>query len=211
MFIMGLLLFTSLGCREFYDEEFQESRPQDDNENFTYNADLESTDPNLTGLRGDARMSITGENVELRIEIDGLPQNVTGAHYRFLNSDCSTQNFSIPHDATQSTRTINISESITTTALRADLQMGGVTTDLRSLEGKSIIVRAFANFTDIPNPQNTNSIVIVCGTLEESRDGETNGGGITGGVTGGTVDGSTGGSVGGGVGGTVGGGVGGEI
>lgn len=173
MIIMWLLLFSTMGCREFYDEEFEEfeeSRPRDENENLTYNAELDSTDPNLTGLRGDVRISITGENVEVRIEIDGVPQNVTGAHYSFLNSDCSTQNFSIPHDATQSTRTVNISESITTTALRSDLQLGGVTTDLRNLNGRSVIVRAFANLSDIPNPQNTNPIVIVCGTLEDIND-----------------------------------------
>ncbi len=215
MMIMGLLLFSLMGCREFYDEEFEEfeeTRPRDESENITYNAALDSTDPNLTGLRGDVRMSITGENVEIRIDIDGLPQNVTGAHYSFLNSDCSTQNFSIPHDPTQSTRTINISESITTTALRADLQVGGVPADLRNLDGKSIIVRAFANFSDIPNPQNTNSIVIVCGTLEEDTQA-TGGvsGGVTGGVTGGIDGGTVDGTVGGGVGGTVGGGVGGEI
>jgi len=130
----------------------------------------------------------------------------------FLTVDCSTQNFSIPHDPTQSTRTINISESITTTALRADLQVGGVPADLRNLDGKSIIVRAFANFSDIPNPQNTNSIVIVCGTLEEDTQA-TGGvsGGVTGGVTGGIDGGTVDGTVGGGVGGTVGGGVGGEI
>ena len=209
---MGLLLFSLFGCREFYDEEFEEfeqNRPQDDNENLSYSAALDSTDPNLTSLRGDVRMSITGENVDIRIDIDGLPQNVTGAHYSFLNSDCSSQNFVIPHDPAQSTRTLNISESITTTALRADLQTGGVPTDIRNLEGKSLIVRAFANFSDIPNPQNTNSIVIVCGTLERDDGGGTTGGfagGVSGGVAGGTIDGSLGGGGGGEVGGEVGGG-----
>lgn len=201
MIVMWLLLFSTMGCREFYDEEFEEfeeSRPRDENENLTYNAELDSTDPNLTGLRGDVRISITGENVEVRIEIDGVPQNVTGAHYRFLNSDCSTQSFSIPHDATQSTRTINISESITITALRSDLQLGGVSTDLRDLDGRSIIVRAYANFSDIPNPQNTNSIVIVCGTLEEDvSNNQTRGIITTEGITGGNTIRSVGGGIGG--------------
>lgn len=214
MKVLGLIgLFILSSCREFYDEEFEEfeaSRPsQAEIDNVSYRSDLRSTDPNLVGLDGTATIKVNDEDVDITIDVDGIPQNIINPHYTFISADCSTQNFTIPNDL-GTTRSFNISERITTTALESDLRSSGAYSGDINLEGKSIIVKAFSTLTNLPDTTATNSIVVACGEIEvedEERNTTTIGtaGGIVGGTIGGTDAGTTDGTVGGTAGGAVGG------
>lgn len=170
---IGLLIVLSLiGCREFYDEEFEEFEATRTTQtaNVSYEAQLESTDPILVDLQGDVTINIREENVEVRIDLNGLPQNIINPHYSFITADCSTQNFSIPNDL-GTTRSFNFSENITTTALQSDLRATGAGGGDINLERKSIIIKAFSNLTNLPDTSGVNSIVIACGEIMVTSNG----------------------------------------
>lgn len=208
-------LFILCGCREFYDEEYEEfeaSRPtQSEMNNVSYRSNLRSTDPNLVGLDGTAMIKVNEEDVDITIDVDGIPQNIINPHYTFISADCSTQNFTIPNDL-GTTRSFNISERITTTALESDLRSSGAYSGNINLEGKSIIVKAFSTLTNLPDTTATNSIVVACGEIEvDDQDNGTTTTGTTGGTLGGTIGGTDAGTTDGTVGGTTGGTVGGSF
>lgn len=188
---VGLLIVLSLmGCREFYDEEFEEFEATRTTQtaNVSYEAELESTDPTLVGLQGDVSINVREEDVEVRVDLNGLPQNIINPHYSFITADCSTQNFSIPNDL-GTTRSFNFSENITTTALESDLRATGAGGGDINLEGKSIIIKAFSNLTSLPDTSGVNSIVIACGEIMVTSDGASTTFDTT--TTGGAGDGTT--------------------
>lgn len=171
---LGFFILLSLSsCREFYDEEYEEfeaTRPsQREGQFISYRADLESTDPLLPELGGSASVKINDEDVDISIDIDGLPQNIINLHYSIIGADCSTQNFTIPNNLT-STRSARLTESITTRALEADLVATGTVSSGIDLRGKSLIVKAFSNLVSLPDTSNVNSIVVACGLIEVEDD-----------------------------------------
>lgn len=186
------IVFLLVGCREFYDEEFEEFEATRTTQtaNVSYEAQLESTDPTLVGLQGDVSINVREENVEVRVDLNGLPQNIINPHYSFITADCSTQNFSIPNDL-GTTRSFNFSENITTTALQSDLQATGAGGGDINLEGKSIIIKAFSNLTNLPDTSGVNSIVIACGEIMVTDEGTATTFDTT--TTGGATDGAIGG------------------
>lgn len=197
--LLFLILFA--GCREFYDEEFEEfeerrrSEGTDSNGNASYEVELQSTDQNVPDLRGDARIDISGENVTVDIDVDGIPANIINLHYSYISASCSELSISIPNDST-TTRTFTLQESTSLDALADDLSSSGASSSQgdTNLLGKSLVVKAFSNFSGIPNPNGTNQIIILCGQIvkRNSESSTTFDPTLPETTTGGTFDTSTG-------------------
>lgn len=173
--LAGLISFLAIpGCREFYDEEFDDSNVAVSAEqNRTYKATLQSTDPNLSAISGDSEVIVRDGDVRVDVNLSGIPQNIIQIHYGFISSDCSILTFAIPNEPGLE-RNYNISENLSTSALDLDLQSSGASNasgDI-NLEGKSFVIKAFSNFSGLPNPTGTNSLVIACGRLDVSSEGE---------------------------------------
>lgn len=163
--IFLLILFT--GCREFYDEEFEDGQYQSARDNVTYTAELSSTDPGLPSLSGKSVVEVRNGNVTINLELSGVPENIIQIHYGYLSSGCSAFNLSIPIDST-STRSFTVSETSTISALETDLSSSGASSFSgdTNLENKSFVVKAFSSFSGLPNATGTNSLIIACGNLQ---------------------------------------------
>lgn len=165
LFIVMILIFTG-GCREFYDEEFLEDEASlQQARNNAYVATLTSTDPALTTLAGNGRVELKDDVVSVKVELEGIPQNIVQIHYSFISAGCDQLNISVPNQG--GTRSYSINESLSRDALAEDLRSSGAATSQGdiNLVGKSLIVKAFPNFSGLPNPAGTNSVTIACGEL----------------------------------------------
>ncbi len=164
--IFSCLLFMH-SCREFYDEEFDENNISvSPAQNRTYQSTLGATDVALTSLTGTSTVVVDSGSVKVDAQISGIPQNIIQPHYGFINTDCSLLSLSIPNEAGAS-RSYNISETLSTESLALDLQSSGAASSLNDidLQGKSLIIKAFSNFSGIPSPTGTNVVTIACGEL----------------------------------------------
>lgn len=178
LLLLGLILLGS--CREFYDEEFEafeESRANGtgggtasgEGINISYSAELAPTDQNVTGLTGNARIDVQDDNVTVDLDIDGIPANIIQIHYSYLAADCSSLSISIPNNNT-TTRSYTVNETTSLVALADDLRSAGAASSDgdTNLIGKSFVVKAFSNFSGLPNPSGTNQITILCGPITEA-------------------------------------------
>ena len=155
------LSMSVVSCREFYDEEFleggNESTVQDD---VAYSATLQSSDPNLSQVSGDAKVDVTNGEVKTDIAVNNLPRNIIQVHYAYSASDCSAfNNASIPVEVGD-TRNVTLSESFTTEALTFDVRSSSAG-DI-NLENKSILIKGFSNLVE---GNTAPAFIIACGTL----------------------------------------------
>ncbi len=177
--ILGLILILVLGgCREFYDEEFEEFNENQrinqtgsggttqDVPPASYTVNLASTDSSLSDLSGTARIEVENDNVRVDIDVDGLPANIIQVHYAYLTAECSTFGVPIPNNGGHR-RSYTISETSSVRALIDDLRATGASQSNSdtNLEGKRLIVKAFSNVVG------TNSgiqLTIACGNVVRS-------------------------------------------
>jgi hypothetical protein len=172
--IFTLLILSSLiGCKEFYDEDYKNFESSTDNvnnedlRNTSYFAELKTVDFNVPNLSGTARITVKDEEVKVSLTASGIPANLIQLHYTYLNVSCRDLSFVLPND-NLITRTYQINETTSTDALENDLISSGASTgsgDINLL-GKSLIVKAFTNFPDIPNTSGTNQLTILCGEIK---------------------------------------------
>lgn len=183
IFFLLLSILSLSSCKEFYDEEFEdfeESRGRTSgsggrSENITYSVELNSTDANLPDLSGTARIEVRNDEVTVDLDVDGIPANIIQVHYGYIAAGCNQLSLSIPNNNT-TTRSYTVSERASVDALADDLRSSGATTTDRDifLAGKSFVVKAFSNFSGLPNPTGTNQITILCGVItEEDNEGST--------------------------------------
>lgn len=170
--LLALFLFLIFqGCKEFYDEEFEEfeqSRINQSNQNANniYTANLIATDNSLINLSGDAKIIVRDGEVKIDVSLEEIPENVIQLHYSFVNSDCSGYSVSIPVQGL-TTRSYNILETLSIDALEQDLKSSGASQSEGDvdLDGKSLVIKAFSNLPGIPTPNGTNQLTIACGEL----------------------------------------------
>lgn len=155
-----LLPFVALsGCKEFYDEEFLEEQNNNNtqNQNVTYTTTLTSTDAGLSSLTGTGQVDVQDDEVKVDLDLKEIPQNIVQVHYVYSTGACSSFTNSVPAEL-GSTRSLTISEELSSTALNFDVSSGAGD---GNLEGKSLLVRGFSNL------QNGGATVIniACGEL----------------------------------------------
>lgn len=206
-FLLILFLLVS-GCREFYDEEFEEferNRANQRNEDGTvaednsYRAELTTTDQNVPDLWGSVNIDVRNRDVTIDLDLEGVPENLIQLHYSYINTDCSALQVGIPN-LSSGTRSFTLNETVSVDGLASDLRATGTAQsegDI-NLAGKSFVVKAFAN-----SSIETNQFIILCGRLTDNdtdnttttgTDGTTTGGFGT--TTGGTFGTTTGGDFG---------------
>ena len=178
--LIGLPLISLIGCREFYDDEFEEFQAQQNRttggsggsgEDVSYTSTLTTIDPTLPDLNGTANVNVVGDEVEVSLSVNGIPLNINQIHYSFINADCSTQVTTIPVEPGE-TRSFTLSENLSTSALQLDLRSSGASTNDINLAGRSFIVRGFSNFTTVPNPSGISSIALLCGEVNVANNEE---------------------------------------
>lgn len=193
LFILALSVFS---CKEFYDEDFEEFREEQNRtgggssstETSNFTTTLSSTDTSLT-ISGDASLEFRGENVTTSINITNIPQNFMQLTYTLVSVPCSNFSNVLAVDAT-STRTYRVSETLSRDAFNLDVISTGATDT--NLTGKSVLIRGFSNLVNSGTTGQT-FINIACGELLESG---TTTGNTTGTTTGGTTGATTGGTTG---------------
>lgn len=173
------LLLLVVSCREMYDKDFEQDLEESGNtdgtttEDISYSADLVSTDADLPDLSGTVDINIRNNEVSVNLNVTEIPANLIQIHYSYMNATCDQLSIAIPNDNT-TTRSYTVTETQTVGALSNDLKAAGASTsdgDI-SLGTKSFIVKAFQNFSGIPNPSGTNSITILCGDIRVSGSGD---------------------------------------
>lgn len=161
------------GCKEFYDEDYKnfestnDTISNEDPRNTSYYADLNTTDMNLSNLKGSARIIVQNDEVKMNLSMSGIPSNLIQLHYTYLNIPCGALSIAIPND-NGVTRSYQINETTSLIALENDLRSSGASSGENDINllGKSVIVKAFANFAGIPNQNGTNQISILCGEIK---------------------------------------------
>ncbi len=161
------------GCKEFYDEDYKnfestnDTISNEDQRNTSYYADLNTTDMNLSNLKGSARIIVQNDEVKMNLSMSGIPSNLIQLHYTYLNIPCGALSIAIPND-NGVTRSYQINETSSLIALENDLRSSGASSGENDINllGKSVIVKAFANFAGIPNQNGTNQISILCGEIK---------------------------------------------
>jgi hypothetical protein len=181
-----LLTILVLGsCREFYDEEFEEFEESNGNrtttgqggrgsEDVSYSVELRPTDANVADLSGTAKIDVEDDEVTVDLDVDGIPANIIQLHYSYLQVPCSSLSILIPNN-NSTTRSYTVSERTSVDALAEDLRSSGAATvngDI-NLTGKTFVVKAFSNFSGLPNPAGTNQLTILCGEITESDNPNT--------------------------------------
>jgi hypothetical protein len=175
-FIFILVLIG--GCKEFYDEDYKNFESTNENisnqdlRNSSYYADLKTTDFNLQNLKGTARIIVRNDEVKMNLSVSGIPSNLIQLHYTYLNIPCGALSIAIPND-NGTIRSYQINETTSISALENDLRSSGASSGQNDINliGKSIIVKAFANFAGIPNQNGTNQISILCGEIKLEDNG----------------------------------------
>ena len=209
--LMAMSLATFTGCKEFYDDEFNEASITQNNEDQDnkYEVDLVATDVNFTDLTGKGTIDIKDGVVNVNISVDEIPQNFTQVFYTYSSADCSSLQTTFPANTT-STRNYSNAETLTDDALSQELIASGASqgSDDTDLANTSLLIRAAPIADGLPSPSGTNMITIACGALTLSED-QDDSGTTTSGTTTGTTTGEV--TTGGDFGTTTGGGIGGEI
>ena len=165
--LISLCLAISTSCDEFYDEEFEnDSTAISLQENVTFQMNLFPTDPSVTDLTGDATIEISGDVVNVTVNIQGIPQNISQIHYGFSSISCSELPVVLPVEVGVP-RTYIINETLSRTALEFDVSSGGV--EITNIEGESFIIKAFSNVTS--STVSTGGIyTIACGEIRILND-----------------------------------------
>lgn len=193
-FFFILLLLT--GCKEFYDEEFEQEVAQGstsngtNEENVSYTATLNSSSPNITTLNGSSSVNIDGDTVNIQVQVDGIPDNLLQVHYGFIAAACNALSVAVPNAGT-GTKSYNLTEQTTINSLNQDLVTSGANTvagDI-DLSNKSFVVKAFASVNTGTPATIGNAVIVACGDLNVSTD--TGGATTTGTTTGTTGTGTT--------------------
>lgn len=158
-----LSFFLLIACDQMYDEEFEEfeARRNQTVSGSSFSAELQTTDDSIPGIEGDVSISIRENDVNLDLEVSGIPRNFTQIHYGFTNSDCLGIELELTSDLSE-TKNFNISENTSMDAIRDDL--AGVGAD-DNLEGKSFVVKAFPQSIS-SGSQEVLPVNIACGVLE---------------------------------------------
>jgi phage gpG-like protein len=173
LFKIFLMLSFIGGCKEFYDEDYKnfestnDTISNEDPRNTSYFADLKTTDLNAPNLKGSARIIVQNDEVKMNLSVSGIPSNLIQLHYTYLNIPCGALSIAIPND-NMTTRSYQINETTSLLALENDLRSSGASSGENDINllGKSVIVKAFANFAGIPNVNGTNQISILCGEVK---------------------------------------------
>lgn len=166
-FIIIIIFFA--GCKEFYDEEFEEfeelqSQTVADEANFS--AELVSTDSSLESLSGSGGIVFSGDEASVEVKLKGIPGNIGQITYSILFSPCSSFALSVPR-SNQDERTVEIRERLGRSSLLEDLRSAGAASTDLTLDGKSFVVRGTPQFAGLPNPSGTNELIIACGRLTD--------------------------------------------
>lgn len=175
MSMLFLFLLLASGCKEFYDEEFEEFQEVQDRtvQSTSYTASLDSTDVNVPGMEGTVSVDVRDDKVTVDLRVNGIPQDIIQVHYGYIAGSCPNLSVALPDDIT-TTRSYSVTEESSTDALAEDLRSSGASSgsgDI-NLEGKSFVVKAFQNFSGLPNPSGTNVLNIACGELEVTDDSD---------------------------------------
>jgi hypothetical protein len=158
------------GCKEFYDEEFEEYEErgsQSVSDEAIFSADLLSTDSSLGGLSGFAQIELSGERASIEVNVKGIPGNIGQITYRLISAPCSSLSLSIPQSNFVE-RTFELREGLTRSALLEDLRSSGSPQEDLSLRGKTFVIRGTPQFSGLPNEAGTNELAIACGELSDS-------------------------------------------
>jgi hypothetical protein len=161
------------GCKEFYDEDYKNFESTNDtisNEDLrdsSYYADLKTTDTSLLNLKGSAKIVVQNDEVKMNLTVVGIPSNLIQLHYTYLNIPCGALSIVIPNENV-TTRSYQINETTSLIALENDLRSSGASSGENDINllGKSVIVKAFANFSGITNVNGSNQITILCGEVK---------------------------------------------
>jgi len=171
--IMIVVLFS--GCREFYDEEFDEvNASTSELQDRTYTTDLVATDASITDLTGNAEVVVENGSVKVSLDVTGVPSNLLQLHFGYVAADCSALSFSIPNEV-GTPRNFSLSEDSSVESLLFDLRSSGaIPSDGNiDLEGMSFVVKAFSNFSGLSSAAGTTSFTIACGRLDVSSTDNT--------------------------------------
>jgi hypothetical protein len=167
-----LIFFLLLGCKEFYDEEFEEfeeRRSQTVTGSSRFIADLTSTDGALTSLSGDATIEVKDEAISVEVVLKGIPSNISKVTYGIISEPCSSLSLSIPN-SNQGDRSVEIKEGLDRAAFLNDLQSSGTVQNDLVLIGKSFIIRGTPQFSGLPNGAGTNELTLACGELNDASE-----------------------------------------
>lgn len=170
-----LILLLISGCKFVIDDGEDNSKNfQTEEANRTYEASLASTDVKVPGIVGTSKVDIQGDVVNVNLELNGVPQNITQIHYGYIAADCSSLQLALPSDI-NGTRTVKLNEDITLTALQNDVAASGsaLVTGDTDLGAKSFVVKAFTVLNSVPNAIGTNTLTIACGRLNLTSSGDT--------------------------------------
>ena len=172
-FKIFIMLSFIAGCKEFYDEDYKNFESTNDtisNEDLrdsSYYADLKTTDTSLLNLKGSAKIVVQNDEVKMNLTVVGIPSNLIQLHYTYLNIPCGALSIVIPNENV-TTRSYQINETTSLIALENDLRSSGASSGENDINllGKSVIVKAFANFSGITNVNGSNQITILCGEVK---------------------------------------------
>jgi len=172
-FKIFIMLSFITGCKEFYDEDYKNFESTNDtisNEDLrdsSYYADLKTTDTSLLNLKGSAKIVVQNDEVKMNLTVVGIPSNLIQLHYTYLNIPCGALSIVIPNENV-TTRSYQINETTSLIALENDLRSSGASSGENDINllGKSVIVKAFANFSGITNVNGSNQITILCGEVK---------------------------------------------
>ena len=166
--ILLIVLFS--GCREFYDEEFDEANASTSElQDRTYTATLLATDPSITEFAGNSEVVVENGTVKVSMDVTGVPSNLLQLHFGYVASDCSALSFSIPNEI-GTPRNFSLTEDSSVESLLFDLRSSGAipSDGTIDLDGMSFVVKAFSNFSGLSSAAGTTSFTIACGRLEVS-------------------------------------------
>lgn len=172
-----LTLFFLLGCKEFYDEEYEEdpnssgTTSSQENANTHYEATLAGTSTALTNLQGTGKVVVQGNDVTVNIQASGIPDNLLQIHYGYIAAACSTLNVAIPTSAT-GTKTFSLQETTTLSSLQQDLATSGASSAPgdQDLSTKSLVVKAFSSVATGNTGTAGLPLMIACGDLNVADD-----------------------------------------
>jgi hypothetical protein len=173
-FLLSLVMLSFLSsCKEFYDEDYRnsdlrnESISNEDLRDTSYVVDLKTTDFNVPNLKGSARIVVQNDEVKVNLSVSGIPANLIQLHYTYLTVPCNALSFVLPSNS-PTIRSYQINETTSIYALAEDLRSSGASSgaDDINLLRKSLVVKAFSNFSGIPNSDGTNQLTILCGEIK---------------------------------------------
>jgi hypothetical protein len=166
------LFFLLFGCKEFYDEEFEDfeqRRREEVSDQEAFLADLVSTDSSLGSLSGTGLIEFSGESATIEVSLRGIPGNLNQMTYKIITAPCASLSLPIPQSNLED-RSFESTEGLTRSALLEDLRSTDTNQNELTLSGKSFIVRGTPQVSGPPNETGMNELTIACGELSPRRD-----------------------------------------